>query len=303
MANTNTSPAPGWLIFVLGCWPNRWRLFLAAPFHRSVRARWLLIALLVVSCRPEDKFIFHPSAEIVLTPRHVGLEFQDLFFTTADGVRLNGWFIQHREADLTLVWFHGNAGNIGHRVENIRLLHDKLRINIFIFDYRGYGRSEGHISEAGTYRDGVAALEFVGKQLGVKSENLILFGRSLGAAVAAEMASRFDSRALILETPFVSIREMAKSVFPLLPIGSLLQTRYDNLEKIAKIKVPLLVLHGDRDEVIPYEHGRRVFNAAPEPKYFYTISGASHNDTYIVGGDAYFQRLRSFIETVMTSRP
>jgi len=303
VANTNTSPAHGGLIFVPGRWANRLKLLLAAPFRRVVQTRWLLIALLVVSCRPEDKFIFHPSAEIVLTPRHVGLEFQDLFFTTADGVRLNGWFIQHREADLTLVWFHGNAGNIGHRVENIRLLHDKLRINIFIFDYRGYGRSEGHISEAGTYRDGVAALEFVGKQLGVKSENLILFGRSLGAAVAAEMASRFDSRALILETPFVSIREMAKSVFPLLPIGSLLQTRYDNLEKIAKIKVPLLVLHGDRDEVIPYEHGRRVFNAAPEPKYFYTISGASHNDTYIVGGDAYFQRLRSFIETVMTSRP
>jgi uncharacterized protein len=303
VANTNTSPAPGGLIFVPGYWTNRWRLFFAAPFHRRVQARWLLIALLVVSCRPEDKFIFHPSAEIVLTPRHVGLEFQDLFFTTADGVRLHGWFIQHREADLTLVWFHGNAGNIGHRVENIRLLHDKLRINIFIFDYRGYGRSEGHISEAGTYRDGVAALEFVGKQLGVKSENLILFGRSLGAAVAAEMASRFDSRALILETPFVSIPAMAQSVFPLLPIGSLLQTRYDNLEKIAKIKVPLLVLHGDRDEVIPYEHGRRVFYAAPEPKYFYTISGASHNDTYIIGGDAYFQRLRSFIETVMASRP
>ncbi len=273
------------------------------PFNRVFQPPSLLIALLLVSCRPEDKLIFYPSAEIILTPRHVGLEFQDLFFTTADGVRLNGWFIQHREARVTLVWFHGNAGNISHRVENIKLLHDKVRVNIFIFDYRGYGRSEGNVSEAGTYRDGVAALEFVVQQLGVKTENLIIFGRSLGAAVAAEMANRFDIRALILETPFVSIPEMAKSVFPLLPIGSLLQTRYDNLEKIAKIKVPLLVLHGDRDAVIPYEHGRRVFNAAPGPKDFYTISGASHNDTYIVGGDAYFERLRSFIEIVMASRP
>jgi fermentation-respiration switch protein FrsA (DUF1100 family) len=231
------------------------------------------------------------------------LEFQDLFFTTADGVRLNGWFVPHRDASVTLVWFHGNAGNISHRVENIKLLHEKVKINIFIFDYRGYGRSEGDISEAGTYQDGVAALEFVGKQLDVKAENLIIFGRSLGAAVAVEMAGRHESRALILESPFVSIPEMAKSVFPLLPIGSLLQTRYDNLEKIAKIKGSLLVLHGDRDEVIPYDHGRRVFNAAPGPKDFYTISGASHNDTYIVGGDAYFQRLRSFIETAMARRP
>jgi fermentation-respiration switch protein FrsA (DUF1100 family) len=201
------------------------------------------------------------------------------------------------------VWFHGNAGNISHRVENIKLLHDKVKVNIFIFDYRGYGRSEGSVSEAGTYQDGAAALQFVRKQPGVEAENLIIFGRSLGAAVAAEMASRFDSRGLILESPFISIREMAKSVFPLLPIGPLLQTRYDNLEKIVKIKVPLLVLHGDRDEVIPYEHGKRVFAAAPGPKDFYTINGAGHNDTYIVGGDAYFQRLRSFIETVTASQP
>ena len=256
-----------------------------------------------MGCRPEDKLIFHPSAEIIHTPGQVGLEFQDLFFTTADGVRLNGWFIPHQEARVTLVWFHGNAGNISHRVENIKLLHDKVKVNIFIFDYRGYGRSEGSVSEAGTYQDGVAALQFVRKQLGIEAQNLILFGRSLGAAIATEMASRFDSRGLILESPFVSIREMAKSVFPLMPIGPLLQTRYDNLEKIVKIKVPLLVLHGDRDEVIPYEHGKRVFAAATGPKDFYAIHGAGHNDTYIVGGDAYFQRLRSFIETVTASQP
>ena len=274
-----------------------------ARFQHISLARFLLIACFLVGCRPEDSLIFHPSAEIIHTPRQVGLEFQDFYFTTADGVRLNGWFIPHREARQTLLWFHGNAGNISHRVENIKLLHDKVKINIFIFDYRGYGRSEGSASEAGTYEDGVAALHFVGKQLGVKAGNLIIFGRSLGAAVAAEMAGRLQSRALILESPFVSIREMAKSVFPLLPITSLLQTRYDNLEKIVKIKVPLLVIHGDRDEVVPYEHGKRVFAAAPAPKDFYTITGAGHNNTYIIGGDAYFQRLRSFIETVTANPP
>ena len=118
----------------------------------------------------ENQLIFHPSAEIVRTPRDVGLEFQDLFFTTADDVRLNGWFIPHRQASTTLVWFHGNAGNISHRVDNIKLLHDKIHINIFIFDYRGYGRSAGSSSETTTYLDGEAALEFVRNQLQVEAK-------------------------------------------------------------------------------------------------------------------------------------
>ncbi len=263
----------------------------------------LLTACALMGCRIEDRFIFHPSVEIVQTPLHAGLQFQDHFFTTADGVRLNGWFIPHRDARATLVWFHGNAGNIGHRVENIKLLHDKVKIHIFIFDYRGYGRSTGSISEEGTYRDGAAALDFVRQQLGVDAKNLIIFGRSLGAAVAAEMALRFACRGLILETPFTSIRDMAKTVFPVLPIGPLLQTRFDVLEKVAKVTVPLLVLHGDRDDLVPYEQGRKVFAAARAPKEFYTIRGATHNDTYRVGGDAYFERLRGFVETVLTTEP
>jgi len=274
----------------------------AVRFNDSF-ATILLLAVTLMGCRPEDSLIFHPSAEIVQTPRQAGLQFQDLFFTTADGVRLNGWFIPHRDARATLVWFHGNAGNISHRVENIKLLHDKVKIHIFIFDYRGYGRSAGSVSEEGTYRDGAAALSFVNQQLGVEGKNLIIFGRSLGAAVAAEMALRFACRGLILETPFTSIRDMAKTVFPLLPIGPLLQTRFDVLEKVAKVKVPLLVLHGDRDDLVPYEQGRKVFAAARAPKEFYTIHGATHNDTYRVGGDAYFERLRGFVETVLTTDP
>lgn len=274
----------------------------AKRFNYSI-ATILLIAVTLMGCRPEDSFIFHPSAEIVQTPRQAGLQFQDHFFTSADGVRLHGWFIPHRDARATLVWFHGNAGNISHRVENIKLLHDRVKINIFIFDYRGYGRSAGSISEEGAYRDGAAALDFVRQQLAVEAKSLIIFGRSLGAAVAAEMALRFACRGLILETPFTSIRDMAKTVFPVLPIGPFLQTRFDVLEKIAQVKVPLLVLHGDRDDLVPYEHGQRVFAAARAPKEFYTINGATHNDTYLVGGDAYFERLRSFVEAVLPTQP
>ncbi len=249
------------------------------------------------ACGIENRMIFHPNPSVDATPQQAGLEFEDIFFTARDGVRLNGWFIPHPEARSTLVWFHGNAGNIGHRVENIKWLHDRVPVNIFIFDYRGYGRSQGFPSEKGTYLDGEAALELMRKKLGGDgAQKLVFFGRSLGAAIAAEMATRFESQGLILESPFISIAEMARVLFPYLPIGPFLRTRYDVRATIKKIKVPLLVLHGDRDEIIPFEHGKLVFEAAPLPKRFFAITGAGHNDTVVVGGESYFEQLRQFID-------
>ena len=251
----------------------------------------------------EEKFIFFPDPKVDVTPRDVGLPFDDVFFTTGDGVRLNGWFVPYPGSKITLLWFHGNAGNISHRVENIKLLHQKVNINVFIFDYRGYGRSEGRVSEQGTYKDATAALEYLRSRGDVEPGGIIFFGRSLGAAVAADLAAREDCLALILESPFVSIREMAGAAFPFLPIGPLLRTRYDVVEKIAKVRAPLLVLHGDQDEVVPYEQGKKVFAAAPGPKEFYTIRGARHNDTYIAGGAAYFKAWKNFIDRAPGRRP
>jgi uncharacterized protein len=256
----------------------------------------LFMPFFLWACPMEERLIFHPDKTIYQTPRDVGLNFDDVHFTARDGVRLNGWFVPYPNAQRTLLWFHGNAGNISHRVQNIRLLHDKVKINVFIFDYRGYGRSDGKTSEPGTYLDGRAAIDFLRQSYNVQPKQLVLFGRSLGAAVAVEMAMHVDGLALILESPFVSVPEMARAVFPLLPIAPLLSTRYDNLEKVRRVKSPLLVLHGDRDEVVPFSQGRRVFEAAPEPKNFYTIIGAGHNDTYLVGGDAYFTALRESID-------
>jgi len=257
----------------------------------------LVFMTLLSACGIERRMIFYPSATIESTPRQSDLEFEDIFFKTRDGVRLNGWFVPHPNARSTLIWFHGNAGNIGHRVENIKLLHDLVEVNIFIFDYRGYGRSDGRPSEEGTYLDGEAALDLIRKKIGTDAEKkIVLFGRSLGAAIAAEMATRFASQGLILESPFISIAEMARVVFPLLPIGPFLQTYYDVRDKITRIKVPLLVLHGERDEIVPFEHGKTVFDAAPEPKKFFPIAGATHNDTYTIGGETYFRELKRFID-------
>ncbi|HET7394799.1 MAG TPA: alpha/beta hydrolase, partial [Candidatus Binatia bacterium] len=252
-------------------------------------------------CRIEDRFIFHPDHVTNRDPSHIGLTFENVFFTTQDGIRLHGWFIPHQDARATLVWFHGNAGNISGRLLNIKLLHDRINTNIFIFDYRGYGRSEGTVSEKGTYLDGEAAINYLLGRHEAAARRLILFGRSLGAAVAAEMAIRFASLGLILESPFVSIPEMARAIFPSLPIAWLLQTRYDTMEKVRLVKTPILVLHGDRDATVPFAQGKRVFEIASHPKKFHRIVGASHNDTFLVGGEEYYGALRDFIESAVAA--
>jgi len=244
----------------------------------------------------EKRLIFYPHKTIIATPADEGLAYDDVSFTTSDGVLLNGWFVPGKPGSATLLWFHGNAGNISHRVENITLLHNLLGIHVFIFDYRGYGRSEGKVSEKGTYQDAEAASGYLRSRKDLDPSKIVFFGRSLGAAVAVETALRAQCASLILESPFTSVREIANHIFPL--VGFLFQTRYDSLSKIKRIRVPLLILHGDQDEIIPFSMGRRLFEAANEPKEFYSIKGAGHNDTYIVGGRAYFEALGRFIEKV-----
>jgi fermentation-respiration switch protein FrsA (DUF1100 family) len=253
-------------------------------------------------CQIEKKLIFFPDSRVSATPRDLGLAFDDVFFTTRDGVRLNGWFVPYSDRQPTLLWFHGNAGNISHRLENIKLLHERVNVNIFIFDYRGYGRSEGTVSEEGTYMDAEAAAAHLQQRYGITPERLVLFGRSLGAAVATEMATRMEPLAVILEGPFASIRDMARDMFPFLPVSLFLATRYDVVEKIGRIRAPLLVLHGEFDEIVPISQGRKVFDAAPQPKAFYTIARAGHNDTYRVGGDPYFAAFRKHIEGAIARR-
>lgn len=242
----------------------------------------------------ERHFIYFPTRALEDDPSRWGLAFLDVFLTTSDGVRLHGWFVPGRR-DVTWLWFHGNAGNISHRLENLRLLHDELGVNVFIFDYRGYGRSEGTPSEEGTYLDAEAALTHLRFRPDVAQDRIVYFGSSLGAAVAVELAARHPPLALILESPFPSVPYMARRTYPFLPIWFLLRTRYDALARIGHVQAPLLVLHGDRDSIVPMEAGKKLFDAANEPKEFYVIQGADHNDTYVVGGQAYFAALGRFL--------
>ncbi|HET6370512.1 MAG TPA: alpha/beta hydrolase [Nitrospiria bacterium] len=265
-------------------------------FRSALIVPIILVELFSTGCPMEKSFIFFPEKEIVETPADAGLAFDDVYLKTSDGVKINGWFVPSAGSRTTLLWFHGNAGNIGHRVDPIRRLHDALNVNILMIDYREYGKSNGEVSEEGTYRDAIAAYDYLLTRSDVDPKRIVLFGQSLGAGVAVELALKRKAAGLILEAPFTSIAAMAKAAFPWLPIGGLLSTRYDNLSKIARVNVPLLILQGDRDEVVPYAQGRQLFEAAKEPKTFYTIQGAGHNDTYLIGGEPYHRALFRFIE-------
>jgi fermentation-respiration switch protein FrsA (DUF1100 family) len=257
----------------------------------------LAAAVVVVVVAFEDQFIFFPSRRIERTPADYGLPYRDVTFDASDGVRLHGWWVPGRSEHVWL-WLHGNAGNIGHRADNVALVHQHLGASVFIFDYRGYGRSGGQPSERGTYRDAEAALAALRDQPEAAGREVVVFGRSLGAAVAVELALRQSVDRLILEAPFTSVPAMARAHYPFLPIGPLLRTRYDSLAKIARVGVPLLILHSPDDPVVPYAQGRELFEAAVEPKRFHTIAGAGHYDAYLRGGDAYWQALADFLTTL-----
>jgi len=268
---------------------------------RFIRSRgWIglgvLWTLCVSGCGLDRPFIFHPEREINATPESAGLSYENVFFKSADGVRLNGWFVPGPDPSRVMIWFHGNAGNIGHRVKRLRLFHDELGLSVFVFDYRQYGRSGGSATEEGTYRDARAALQYVKTRTGLLPKRILYFGHSLGAAVAVELAIHAPPRALILESPLTSMHDMARAKLPYLPVGFLIRDDYDSLSKIRSVHAPLLILHGERDEVVPINQGRRLFEAAHPPKKFYIIPGASHNDTFIAGGGPYWEVWKKFLD-------
>jgi len=239
-----------------------------------------------------DRFLYFPTSRWVMTPADLGLEAEDVFLSPEPGVQLHAWFFPRSEPLATLLFCHGNAGNISHRLENVAYLL-RTGFQVLLFDYRGYGHSSGHPSERGLYRDAATAWVYLAERADTVDAPRIIFGRSLGGAVAIDLATRVDADALISESTFTSAHTMARLLvpFPLPP----LPVEYDSLSKIGKLEMPLLALHGERDKLIPFAEGRALFEAAPEPKAWYPIPGAGHNDTYLVGGEAYFQRLATFV--------
>lgn len=244
----------------------------------------------------QDRLVYFPERALAATPAQAGLAYEPVRFTSADGVGLSGWFIPAPEARVTLLFCHGNAGNISHRLESIRQFH-QLGLNVFIFDYRGYGESEGQPTEAGTYRDVEAAWRYLVETRGLASERIIYFGRSLGAAIAAWLATQHPPRALIVESAFTSAPDFGAEIYPWLPVRLLARLRYPTREYLKSVKVPVLVVHSRDDEIVPFRHGESLYAAARAPKEFLEIRGG-HNDGFLVSGAQYTRHLDVFLRRV-----
>ncbi|TKS60642.1 MAG: peptidase [Nitrospira sp.] len=230
-----------------------------------------------------------------------GLPLEDIWFQAADGARLFAWYVEAQANRPVILWCHGNAGNIIHRLENLKFLY-QLGLSVFLFDYRGYGRSQAiSPSEDGLYQDALGAYDYLTRTRMIRFERIVLFGRSLGASVAGELAARKPAAALILESSFPSVEAVAKFHYGGLPMHWLLGAEFRLIDRLPQLSLPKLIIHGDKDDIIPLELGRQVFDAATPPKEWYVIQGADHNNTYQVGGGAYFRRLAEFIRKALTA--
>lgn len=233
-----------------------------------------------------------PGRTLTLTPTVERMDYEDVSIETADGVTLHGWFVPGR-SQRVLLFFHGNAGNISHRLDSIRQFRN-LELSVFIIDYRGYGQSEGRTSEAGLYRDADAAWDYLTETRGVRPQDIVVFGRSMGASVAAQLAARQQPLALIVESSFTSVPDIAKELYPWLPVRWLSRMNHATRDYVRDVSCPVLVVHSQDDEIIPFHHARAIFEAAPAAHSLLTLRG-SHNDAHIWDERAYIEGLWRFL--------
>jgi uncharacterized protein len=244
-----------------------------------IRLAAVCLLLLLMLRWFEHSQVYHPDRSLTASASELRRPFEDALFKAADGVQLNGWFFpadaQSPRAGLAILLCHGNGGNIGDRLDTCAALLE-TGVNVFVFDYRGYGRSEGRPGEEGTYLDAQAAWQWL-RQRGFSGTNIIAYGESLGGGIASELAVRERVGGLILQSSFTSITDMGAELFPWLPVRWLGTIHYNTQAKLPRLKVPVLVMHSRVDEIIPFRHGQKNFAAANEPKLFWEITG-SHND-------------------------
>lgn len=260
----------------------------------TIAGGYLLLVITIYFYQPHLLFLPNlPSRELEQTPVDANIDYSDVFLTTTDGARLHGWWIEHPRPAGTILFFHGNAGNISHRLQTLHLFYE-LGYRTLIIDYRGYGRSDGKPSESGLYADAEAAWQYLVTERGVSPQDIVISGRSLGAAVALKLALAHPPRALIMESAFTSIPDMAAVHYGWLPVRWLSRFKFNNLQRIADLTSPVLLVHGEQDEIVPYRHALSLYNQAPSPKQLLTLQGR-HNDAQLNDYLKYRTGLRRFL--------
>jgi uncharacterized protein len=263
--------------------------------RRTKAAAWILVTsggFLAILWGLENQLLYFPSRTVSASPEVFGLTSEELSLPSGDGVILRGWRIRG-DGRRALLFFQGNAGNVSDRLDRARILNRRFGLDVFLVDYRGYGQSTGAPDEEGLNRD-ARAVYAAALERGFPPERILLFGESLGSAVAIDLAAEKPSGGVILETPFLSILAMARVHYPFVP-RFLVRSRFDNAVKIGAVSAPKLFLVAERDEIAPPSQGRELYGRAPQPKALYVIPGAGHNDTYVTGGEHYWREWEKFL--------
>ncbi len=242
----------------------------------------------------QAKLIYFPTSQIIYTPAALRLEFEDLMLASPDGVKINAWYVPAKAPRGTVIFCHGNGGNMSYSLD-VAENFTKMNFNVLLFDYRGYGKSGGSPTEKGTYADAQTAYDWLLKEKKIPEKEIVVLGRSLGGAIAANLTKDRSPRMLILESAFSSVADVASKSYPIFPVRLLCRYRYDTSEYVKNLKCPLLVIHSPEDEIVPYSLGRKIFDSAGGPKEFLKIKG-THNEGFDESKEVYVKGLRTFIE-------
>ncbi|AQT70010.1 Esterase/lipase [Anaerohalosphaera lusitana] len=249
----------------------------------------------------QPSLLYQPKRTVLYDPSDIGLAFENVTLNSTAGCKLSAWFVPAVNARLTVLLCHANAGNISHRLDTVKIFHD-LGINCMLFDYQGYGLSQGSPTEQGTYDDARSAWNWLTRIKGIPENSIILFGRSLGGCIAAQLASSVHPAGLVVESAFTSYIEIGKHYYPFMPVKLFAEYRYPTADYIRRIDCPLLIMHSKADKVVPYEMGLKLHDIAHEPKEFARIYG-SHNEGFLHSGSRYIDIWDNWIRRIATSTP
>lgn len=251
------------------------------------------LALVGILYLIQDKLLYHPSRHLAATPSAIHLEWEDVYFETDDGVRLNGWYIPHEESEHVVIFSHGNAGNLSNRLQFLEKMH-AAGISIFIYDYRGFGISEGSPEEQGFYKDIEAAWRYLTREKSYDPSQVILFGRSLGGPVSAHLAQYIEPGGLVLESTFTTLQDIASEAYPIVP-SRLVREEFPTVNYLQQTNAPIImVMHSREDPLIGFHHGRELYEKAPDPKIFIELQGG-HNNSFVESEEIYFRTWKEFL--------
>ena len=242
----------------------------------------------------QGKFVYCPGKKIIGTPADIGIKYEEVFIESAGGVKLWGWYVPSTPGGYTVLFCHGNAGNISNRLRTLKIMHE-LGYNFFIIDYQGYGKSEGTPTEEGTYADVRAAYDYLINEKKCPKDKIIIQARSLGAGIATKIVAEKSPPVYILESTFTSVTDLAKKIYPYLPVDLLTRIKYPTIENLKNITCPIFFTHSPDDEVIPFSHGKKLFESYDGKKTFFQLSGG-HNEGIKECEKEYIAALKSFLD-------